>query len=471
MRLRLSLAWTLALLISSSLVGTDLGSAAPRTGVAAGRLLWADRYHTFPNLVDEATDIEVSGDGTTAFVTGRSDKVGQYNDYATIAYDVATGTRKWVARFDSPRNRGDIAYDLSVSPDGSRIFVTGSIDHVQPDFGTIAYDAITGAKLWHARYDGPGHADDAAHALGLSPDGSVVYVAGSVDGFEESDYGIVAYDAATGAQLWDVRFNGQGDSYDVVYALGVAPDGSTVFVTGFSYGASSTVDYTTLALEAATGARKWIALYDGPQHDTDYARDLVVSPDGSTVFVSGNVDGNDASADYGTIAYQASTGAQRWVARYDGHDAEDIPSGLGVSPDGAMVFVTGRSDRTDTPFDSDFATVALDAATGAQVWVARYDQAGNYEIATALGVSPDGSQVFVAGEANPDYLTIAYDAATGAPIWRYQVRRDRLDVPNALAVTPDNSTVIVTGAMWQGDPEYMTDYGTVALSNQVDFSR
>jgi outer membrane protein assembly factor BamB len=464
MRRRLGLAMcALTLLIASGPFGTGTGSAAPDSGSTAPRRLWADRYHDSPNLVDEAMDIEVSPDGSTAFVTGRSDQSGSYQDYVTIAYDVVSGTRKWISAFNGPRNRSDVAYALGVSPDGSAVFVTGYTDHVHPDFGTIAYDAVTGAERWHARYDGPDHGDDVAYALGVSPDGSAVYVGGQVDGPDEN-YGVVAYDAATGEQLWDARFNGKGDSVDAVYALAVSPDGTSVFVTGFSYGASLTADYTTLALDAATGARKWIALYNGPQNDVDYARSLVVSPDGATVFVTGNTNGIDESADYATIAYDAATGHQRWISRYDGHAASDIPSGLGVSPDGSKVFVTGTSDRSDTPFDSDYATVALDAATGARVWVTRYDHAGEYETARALVVSPDGSAVYVAGEASPDYMTIAYDAATGAGIWVSQTRRGGLDRPNAMAVSPDGSTVLVTGGMWQGDPEYMTDYGTIALS-------
>ena len=42
----------------------------------------------------------------------------------------------------------------------------------------MAYDAATGAKVWVSRYDGPAHGDDFATALGVSPDGSTVFVTG-----------------------------------------------------------------------------------------------------------------------------------------------------------------------------------------------------------------------------------------------------------------------------------------------------
>jgi hypothetical protein len=81
----------------------------------------------------------------------------------------------------------------------------------------------------------------------VSPDSSTVFVTGST-GSGASDYATVAYDAIGGYQLWVRTYNGPGNGTDGgATAIGVSPDGSAVFVTGESYSTTSQDDYATLA--------------------------------------------------------------------------------------------------------------------------------------------------------------------------------------------------------------------------------
>ena len=94
-------------------------------------------------------------------------------------------------------------------------------------------------------------------------------------------------------------------------------------------------------------------------------------------------------------AVSVTPGAKLWAARYNGPvNGNDEASALGVSPDGTRVFVTGQSIGS-TSCCADYATVAYNASTGARLWVARYHGPGNGALAKALGVSPDGTKVFV----------------------------------------------------------------------------
>jgi DNA-binding beta-propeller fold protein YncE len=162
------------------------------------------------------------------------------------------------------------------------------------------------------------------------------------------------------------------------------------------------------------GSQVWVARYQAPGNGHNVPSSVAVSPAGRTVFVTGGGSAGGISAyDYATVAYNAATGAQEWVARYHGpvtHYSEEsryqgpaynAARSVAVSLSGRTVFVTGQDTGTTPAFD--YATVAYDATTGAQEWVARYSARGGS--AEALAVSPDGRTVFVFGGS---YVTVAY---------------------------------------------------------------
>ena len=425
--------------------------------------VWSRRYSRPGD--DTAWTLAVSADGSQIFVAGGSEGSTTMTDYATVAYDAAGGT-SWSKRYTRPRN--DIAYALEVSPDGSTVFVTGASDGSlgDGDYATVAYDGHSGATLWSRRYARAGN--DVGRALGVSPDGSRVFVTGYSAGTTTAyDYATVAYDAFTGAKLWVTRYNGPANSGDFASALSVSPDGSEVFVTGDSYTSNGSADYATVAYDAATGAARWVTRYNGPGNSADYPNAVAASPDGSAVFVSGQSVGSTTGWDYATVAYDVSGGSELWVKRYTRpEDVTDVATDLEVSPDGADVFVTGYSDGTGIGYDYDYATVVYGATTGAKQWVTRYNGPANKaDFAYALGLSPDGSKVFVTGSSEgsssgSDYATVSYDAFTGSELWTK--RYGPGSIATGIGVSPNGSQVFITGASdWITDD---ADYATVAYA-------
>src|SRR5207244_464034 len=134
--------------------------------------------------------------------------------------------------------------------------------------------------------------------------------------------------ASPGSQLWATRYNGPGNTNDNADDLGVSPDGSVVFVTGGSYRSNGVPDYATIAYDASTGSQLWVSRYNGPANAGDFAGDLRVSPDGSTVYVTGYSNRSSGYPDYATVAYDASTGSQLWVTRYNGSKFGDFAHDL-----------------------------------------------------------------------------------------------------------------------------------------------
>jgi hypothetical protein len=435
--------------------------------------LWVSRYGSVsgfsPGFSPIPNSVAISPAGVAVFVTG----VSNNGDYATVAYDAATGAQLWAGRYNGPGNSSDLAYKVAVSPDGATVFVTGASNGGGSglDYATVAYDAATGAQLWAGRYNGPGNSRDEAYSLAVSPGGATVFVTGGSHGITAGsnryDCATVAYNAATGARRWVRRYNGPANRRDLASAVTVSPGGRSVFVTGTSTGAASGQDYATIAYNAATGARRWVRRYNGPANRRDVASAVTVSPGGRSVFVTGTSTGAASGQDYATIAYSVATGARRWVRRYNGPQNKDDLALAGVAgPAGHKMYVTGTSN-------GDYATVAYDAATGARRWASRYDDGARGDVATAVAVSPAGGTVYVTGRGSyfPDvgdiatfeYATVAYQAATGARRWasRYDDGA-RGDVATALAVSPAGDRVYVTGQSLGNHVNPDVDFATVA---------
>ena len=433
-------------------------SATPHTGASPGTQLWAERYNHPSGNQSVANSVAVSPNGSTVFVTGYSyDNVRSY-DYATVAYNAATGAQLWAIRFNGAGNGNDAAQSVAVSPDGGTVFVTGRSDDgaLGIDYATVAYNAATGAQKWVRTYNGPGNSDDSATAVGVSPSGNAVFVTGSSGRAAAT----VAYNPVTGARLWVARYSRPGGYSSQASSLAVSPSGTMVVIAGANIVSSG--DYATVAYTAATGARLWAEDYSGPGHGDDQAASVAISPTGNAVYVTGESWGTDQVYDYATLAYDAATGAHLWVTRYNG------PASIGgqatavvASPDGSTVFVTGQADAGS----GDYATVAYNAATGAQRWVKRYNgPADGPDGALAMAISPTGSTVYVTGDsdgpAGTGYATVAYNAVTGAQQWvtQYNGPGNPFSQANSIAVSPNDTTVFVTGSSGN-------DYATVAYQS------
>jgi DNA-binding beta-propeller fold protein YncE len=416
--------------------------------------------------------------GYSAATGGDEDTEEQYG-FATVAYDTTTGAQLWATRY-APPNFAAIGYapvSSVTSPDGSRVYVSGTAFGGGPardgDYTTIAFDAASGRRLWTRAYNGPANGWDQAAAIAVDPSGQRVYVTGTSSNGSSDDTLTIAYDAVSGARLWASR---KGNAYGASW-IAASPDGTRVYVTSTT-GAGECV---TVAHDASKGARLWTSIRARCVNFTvtelssfsnlqATAPSMVVSPDGRRLFITAK---DGTTADFNavvTVAYDTSRGAQLWARRYQGPAKElDEPGALAISPDGARLYMTATSASSDRC--ADMITIAYDAANGSRLWGHRYDgaqpcDAGQFGIRidsapASVAVNPNGSEVYVTGVSiGSAYATIAYGAATGHQLWA--ARNDGASgSATALAVSPDGARVVVTGSGFGGPQKFLTiAYGT-----------
>ena len=332
---------------------------------------WVAHYNGSGNSWDMVYSLAVDSNGNV-YITGASFGNSTDWDYATIKYDAA-GVEQWVALYNGPANSFDYATSLAVDGNGN-VYVTGaSLGSItESNYTTIKYNPA-GVQQWVARYNGPENYGDEAYSLALDRDSNVYVTGRSFGTGTYLDYATIKYNAA-GVEQWVARYNGPGNGDDEAHSLVVDDDGN-VYVTGWSYRVGTDDDYATIKYNGVTGAPMWsfpggevAARYDGPGHGNDWTSNLAVDGN-SNVYVTGYSLGSGTNDDYATIKYNV-TGDQQWVARYDG-PGNDYDWAASLAVDNAdNVYVTGGSHGSGT--DSDFATIKYNTA-GIEQWVVRYN--------------------------------------------------------------------------------------------------
>jgi hypothetical protein len=324
-----------------------------------GAVRWTRRHHGPPGSGDAPSGIALSPDGQNVFVTGSLTLTSGRVKEDTVAYRTHDGATVWSARWDGPTEN-----DLSarIVAGDTRVFVATTNDEGGArgrDYATLAYDAATGAPLWTRLYDGS--ADwDATAGVALGPHGASVFVTGQSWKADEADFVTIGYRASDGSPLWTSRYAGPRAGYDTPVAITTSPDRAELYVTGLSSGVAGVglPDYATVALDTVTGTQLWASRYDGPPIG-QYDAPIAMSANDTNVFVTGtSASTRQYACDDGptfvcydrdvlTIAYGADDGARSWVRRYSGSgDRDDRGSAIVVGPEGGRIFVAGEQVTT-----------------------------------------------------------------------------------------------------------------------------
>jgi hypothetical protein len=375
----------------------------------------------------------------------------------TEATDALPGERLWIARYDGPAHRSDIPSQVAVSPDGLTLFVTG--DSYRPgcsNWATVAYSA-KGEELWTARYDGAEHWCDTVAGIAVSDDGKRVYVTGQTQESDAGDITTIAYDAVDGSELWVVR-ESTGLDIGADTAAGVATHGTNVYVVGtVNTRCDESIDLcyykmVVASYDGQTGQRRWIDEYESAASTSSsvgvFGSGLTVGA-GDSVYVVGET----ATGNVETLAYDGASGSRRWVA----HSKDDYnANAIETSPDGGIVYIAAISTSNR------YSLTAYAVSDGSELW--RVEKGSATFGTPYIGVGPARDEVFLAAESKEHYLVIAIDADTGSNVWRarYDAEGRVADFPAGIVVSADGEEVVVTGTA--GRPgNWGSTYATVAF--------
>ena len=330
--------------------------------------------------------VTVSPDGNHVYVASRGD------DSVTVFSRDGTSGKLTFVEFEQDGVGGvdglDGATDVTVSPDGSHVYVVSLLDNSVAVFNRNG----TSGELTFVEFEQDGvngvNGLNKAGSVTASPDGSHIYVVSTFD----NTLVVFSRDRISG-ELTFVEFEQDGvdgvDGLDTPQDLTVSPDGSHVYVV-------SVVDDSLVVFsrERTSGELTFVEFEQDGVNGVDglhNPRGVTVSPDGDHVYVVSSLDDSVAVFNRDGISGEL-TFVEFEKDGVNGVDGLDTPQDVTVSPDGSHVYVVSRDDDSVAVFSRD--------GTSGELTFVEFEQDGvngvdGLDDAYSVAVSPDRSHVYV----------------------------------------------------------------------------
>jgi DNA-binding beta-propeller fold protein YncE len=281
------------------------------------------------DLIYDIVNLCMSPDGRNLYVTSNS-----HDSLATFKRDTRTGALTFVDCIKDGDSNGlidglDDVRGICMSPDGKNVFATGYRDHALVVFrrcmcnGKLAY-----IKTIYSDFIGIDYALLYAHAVTSSPDGENIYVT--------SWKGIVEFtrDTFTGELTYNQSYLRDRDFYDELSdarAVVVSPDGTSVFVaTAALYSIGGRFEDPIVWFTRDPEANRFN--YKDRSDDMAGTYKMAVSPDGMNLYVT------DKSCN---VVVRRITPSINFVTHLHDQGIDADGKSVVVSPDGNHVYVAG----------------------------------------------------------------------------------------------------------------------------------
>lgn len=432
------------------------------------------------NVIDgleKSISVTVSSDGKHVYACGLDD-----NAVAVFSRNISTGRLTFVEALkdDGTDGLGTLidglngAIFVSVSPDGSHVFVAGRSDDAVAVFSRDS----TSGRLAFVEFLQDGGTDsfgnliegiDRAISITVSSDGNHVYVAGS----EDNAVAVFSRDGTTGRLTFvEVLLDGGSDNagnfvdgLDAILAVTMSNENKNVY-------AASTGDnaVTVFSRDEISGKLTFMEFLpdgrmnglDNPVDGLDGPKSIAMSMNDKHIYIAGQ-DDNILTV----FSRDSTTGKPTFVEalRDNGTDGSNNAinglndvSSVTVSPDDKHVYAAGTLDNALVAFERDVTTGKLTFVELIQD--GGPDGAGNLvdglEDATSVIVSPDGKHVYATARSDKTVLVFARDVIS-AKLTFVEALEDGgtdsfgnliegLRVANFVIVSPDGKHVYAAGS-------------------------
>ncbi len=368
----------------------------------------------------------------------------------------------------------DLGRAVTVLPDGHILVAGYANQNGYQDFTVVRYNADGSLDTSFGGGDGivgtpVGPSDDVAFSIAVQPDGAILVVGASFNGFNY-DIAVTRYNADGSL---DASFGGGdgivvtpvGPWYDYGIGVVVLANGD-IIVTGFaSNGANEDIALLRFNADGTLdtdfgGGDGIVTTPIGPNNDQGMS--VIALSDGNILVAGSALVGS--GYDFALVRYNADGSLDTSFGGGDGIVTTALVTGtdqgyaMALQPDGAIL-VAGQANNGS---NADFALVrynadgTLDTTFGGGDGIVLTPISLSHDIARGIVIQPDG-KILVAGYANvinPDFAVVRYNAdgsldttfGGGDGIVTFPVGTAD-DVGFAIALQPDG-TIVVAGTSY-----------------------
>jgi outer membrane protein assembly factor BamB len=315
---RKALSATVVLCVAFFLVPSSSAQAAP------GREIWRQVIDGSSSQFDggrdeQARSVVTDGNGDVV-VAGVLANAETDHDFTVIKFDGTTGAELWRQEVDGSASGFDYdgAAAVTVDQDNDVIaagYLQVEAELLQIDFAVIKFAGDTGTELWRSEIPRGGldlsDRPFAARALVVDSNADVIAAGALVNDITGSDFTVIKFNGATGAELWRQVIDGSSlgfDVFDSVWAVAL-DDGGNVVACGDLENDATGRDFTIIKFNSTTGAELWRREIAGEGAAFDHCASVSVDHDNDVV--AGGETGNDSLL----LKFDGTSGEELWRQR------------------------------------------------------------------------------------------------------------------------------------------------------------